>query len=156
VGEHDRERHQLRGLPARVAEHEPLISRAERVHAHGDVRRLLVDRRDDAAGLVVEAVLGAGVAHLFDRLAGDPRDVHVAGGRDLPRHHHEAGGEEALARDAARGILSDDRIEHRVRDLIGDLVRVPLRHRLGGEEVFGLRHVTPPVGILALPLKSAL
>src|SRR3989337_1531700 len=64
--------------------------RAERVPAHGDVRRLLVDRRDDAAGLVVEAVLGAGVTHLLDRLAGDPRNVHVAGGRDLPRHHPEA------------------------------------------------------------------
>ena len=73
VGEHDRERHQLRGLVARVAEHQPLVAgpdvverivvagvvlNLERVvDALGDVGRLLVERHDHRAGLGVEAVL---------------------------------------------------------------------------------------------------
>ena len=87
VREHDGERHQLLGLARRVAEHHPLVARAEQVervgvavlrleglvHALRDVRRLLVDRDDDAAGLVVEPVLGARVADLGDPVADDER-----------------------------------------------------------------------------------
>ena len=73
VGEHDRQRHQLFGLVAGVAEHQALVARPARVHAHGDVGGLLVDGGDDRAGLVVEAVLGAGVAHALDGLAHDRR-----------------------------------------------------------------------------------
>jgi len=38
VREHDGQRHQLRRLGARVAEHQPLVASAERVDAHRDVR----------------------------------------------------------------------------------------------------------------------
>ncbi len=38
VGEGNRHRHELFGLVAGVAEHEPLVAGATRVHAHGDVR----------------------------------------------------------------------------------------------------------------------
>jgi hypothetical protein len=76
VREHDRERHELLGLGARVPEHHPLVARAEAVErivvaalhlvggldAERDVRRLLVERDHDAAGVGVEAVLGAVVA----------------------------------------------------------------------------------------------
>src|SRR2546422_3186565 len=48
-------------------------------------RSLLVDRRDDAARLVVEPELGACVTDPADRVARDARDVHVTGGRDLAR-----------------------------------------------------------------------
>ena len=78
VREHDRERHELVGLARRVAEHHSLVTGAEQVERVGvavlrlvglvdalrDVRRLLVDCDDDAAGLVVEAVLRARVADL--------------------------------------------------------------------------------------------
>ena len=71
VRQHDRQRHQLLGLAAGVAEHQALVAGAARVDAHRDVGRLLVDRRDHRAGLVVEAVLGARVADVLDRLAHD-------------------------------------------------------------------------------------
>ena len=78
VREHDRQRHQLRASRRRVAEHHPLVAGADPVervvvagvvlHLEGgvdalrDVGRLLVERDDHAAGLGVEAVLGARVA----------------------------------------------------------------------------------------------
>ena len=86
VGQRDRQRHQLVGLVAGVAEHHSLVAGAGQVElvvvagvgaglvclvdALGDVRGLLVDRVDDRAGLVVEAELGVGVA--------DPLDVSRA------------------------------------------------------------------------------
>jgi hypothetical protein len=44
VGEHDRQRHQLRGLANGVPEHEALVSGAAAVDAERDVARLFVDR----------------------------------------------------------------------------------------------------------------
>ena len=106
------------------------------VDALGDVRRLLVDRGDDAAGLGVEAELGAGVADLGDLLARQLLDVDVGVGRDLPGDDHEPGGDQRLAGDPADGVVGEHRVEHRVGDLVGDLVRMSLGDRLGGEEEF--------------------
>src|SRR5206468_963856 len=72
VRHHDRERHQLGRLVTGEAEHHPRVAGAADVHALGDVGLLLVDAAHDAAGLGVEAVLGARVADLPDGLADDP------------------------------------------------------------------------------------
>ena len=146
--EHDRHRHELLGLVRRVAEHHPLVARADEVERIGvavlrlvrlvdalrDVGRLPVDRDDDAAGLEVEAVLGARVADLGDRLADDRANVDVGLGRDLAGDDDEAGGDQRLAGDAAVGVVGEDRVEDGVRDLIGDLVRMALGDRLRREE----------------------
>ncbi len=152
VRQHDGQGHQLRGLGARVAEHEALVAGAEVVHAHGDVAGLLVDGGDDAARLEVEAELRARVADLADGLAGDLGDVDVAGRGDLPRHHDEPGGEQGFAGHPARGVLGEDRVQHRVRDLVGDLVGMAFRHRLGREQVLLTRHHAPPY--ISLPRVS--
>ena len=70
VREPDRHRHEVVGLVARVAEHHPLVAGADLVVVVAgavarcstalstpmrDVGRLLVDRRDHAAGVAVEA-----------------------------------------------------------------------------------------------------
>ena len=148
VREHDRERHELLGLGARVAEHHPLVAGAELVErvvvaalhlvgpldAERDVGRLLVERDHDAAGVGVEAVLGPVVADALDRLAHEARDLDVGLRRDLAGHHHEPGRDERLAGDAPVRVVGEDGVEDRVRDLVGDLVRVALGHRLGREE----------------------
>ena len=85
VRERDRERHQLLGLRARVAEHHPLVARADPVErvvvvgvvlhlvggvdAEGDVRGLVVDGDEHAARLRVEAVLRPVVADLVQAVA---------------------------------------------------------------------------------------
>ena len=116
VREHDRQRHQLRRLVGRVAEHHPLVAGADRssgssssgsccslvrrVDALRDVGRLLVDRDHHAARLRVEAQLRA-CSRSRDRLAHDLADVDVRLGRDLAGDDDEARRDQRLAGDAA-------------------------------------------------------
>ena len=147
VRELDRQRHQLLGLVRGVAEHHPLVAGADPVDrvevavlhlerlvdALRDVGRLLVERHDHAARLGVEAVLGARVADVGDRLAHEPRDVDVRRRRDLAGDDDEARRDQRLAGDATLGVVGEDGVEDGVGDLVGDLVRVPLGDRLGAE-----------------------
>ncbi len=167
VRQHDRHRHQLVGLVARVAEHHPLVARTltverigvagvvlrlvGRIHALRDVGRLLVQRDDHAARVGVEAVLRAVVADLADLLAHEPRDVDVRLGRDLAGDHDEPGRDQRLARDTPQRILGEDGVEDRVRDLVGHLVGVPLgdglrreQERARGHDAEGYRTPTKP------------
>ena len=161
VGERDRERHQLLGLGARVAEHHPLVAGAgavERivvarvvlhlvggVHALRDVGRLLVDRDDHAARIGVEPVLGTVVADLAHLRADEARDVDVRLRGDLAGDDDEAGRDQRLAGDAAFAVVAEDGVEDGVRDLVGDLVRMALRDGFRGEREAVRRHVAPSV-----------
>ena len=92
VRQPDRHGHEVVGLVAGVAEHHALVAGALAVElllgdvgallvglvdALGDVGRLRVDRRHDAAGVAVEADRLAVVADALDRLAGDAGDLDV-------------------------------------------------------------------------------
>ena len=140
----------------RVPEHHPLVAGADTVErvvvagvvlrlvrgvdALGDVGRLLVDRDDHAAGLGVEAVLGAVVADLADLRAHEPRDVDVRLGRDLAGDDDEARRDERLAGDPPVRVLREHRVEDRVRDLVGHLVGMALGDGLRGEEERAVGH----------------
>ena len=158
----------------RVAEHHALVAGADEVDridalavldleglvdALRDVGALLVDADQDAAGLAVEAVLGAVVADVLDDAADDRGDVDVAVRADLAADDDQTGGGEALdgtahvvsaspccrpsvdeALGRKLGLARDDRVEHGVRDLVAHLVRVTLGHRLGREQVLAFRH----------------
>ena len=156
MGQMDGQRHQDVGVPACVPEHHALIAGALLIElvvvgwldAHlerlvdplGDVGRLLVDGGDDAARLVVEAVLGPGVADLGDGLAHHRRDVDVGMGRDLARDDHQPGGDQRLAGHPSVRVVSQDGVKHRVRDLVGDLVRMAFADRFGREQVLMVLH----------------
>ena len=87
VREPDRHRHEVFGLVAGVAEHHSLVAGADLVEAVAgagalldrlvdadrDVGRLVVDRRDDPAGVAVEPVGLAVVADATDGVAHDTR-----------------------------------------------------------------------------------
>ena len=147
VREHDRERHQLVRLAARVAEHHPLVAGADAVDRVGfavlrleglldalrDVGGLLVDRDHHTARLGIEAVLRARVADVADRVAHDRPHIDVRLGGDLARDDHEARRDQRLAGDAGVHVVRDDGVEDGVGDLVGDLVRVAFGDRLGGE-----------------------
>src|SRR3977135_1499250 len=98
MGQHDRERHEGRGLVRGVPEHHSLIARPALVHAHGDVARLAIDGREDGAGLRVEAAARVGVADRADRAAHDVGDMDVGGGGDLACYDGHARGDEGFAR----------------------------------------------------------
>ena len=105
VREPDRHRHEVIGLVAGVAEHHPLVARADLVvvvtvaaaqlerlvDALGDVGRLLVDRGDDAARVAVEPVRRVRVADPANRVADEARDVDVGVGADLAGDDDHAG-----------------------------------------------------------------
>ncbi len=150
VREHDRQRHQLRRLAASEPEHHALVAGAgqlERVFlpallhferfvdAHRDVGRLFVDRDRNAAGRGIEIV-----ADIRHGLPDEFRNVDVRLGRDLARHVHLARDDERFARHAPHGILSEDRIEHGVGDLVRDFVGMPLGHGLRRKET-AIRHL---------------
>nr|KYP59630.1 hypothetical protein KK1_015065 [Cajanus cajan] len=59
--------------------------------------------------------------------------VHVGLGCDFTEHHHHVGLGAGFASNLAVWVLLQARIEHSVRDLVAELVRVTLVHRFGCE-----------------------
>ena len=115
VGHGDRHRHELVGVSAREAEHHALVARAEGIEriagvslpmlegvvdALRDIRRLLLDRGHDPAGVPVQPELGIRIAHLNDGSTNDLRHVDPRLGRDLAGDECEPSGDEGLARHA--------------------------------------------------------
>ena len=148
MGQRDSHRHELRGLVAGVAEHHALVAGTVLelvifavlvlkglVDAHCDVAGLLVDVRDDAAGVAVKAVFCAVVAYLTNDLARDTRNVNIALGAYLTHDMDKAGGDGGLAGDAPLRVLLKDGVEHGVGDLVAYLIGMPLGHGFGCEKV---------------------
>ena len=110
----DRQRHQLRGVADRVAEHQALVAGAlgvqrvrgaldarlvRGVDALSDVGRLTADADVDAAGLPVEALVRVVVADVEDALAngvGDVGEGLLGRRRHLADHVHLPGGHQRL------------------------------------------------------------
>ncbi len=138
VRERDGGRHQHVGLVGRVAEHQALVAGALlalvlAVHALGDVGGLLADDVEHAAARAVEAHVGGVVADVEHGLAHQRFHVDPGAGGDLAGHDHHTGLDQRLAGDAPARVGRQDRIEHGIGDLVGDLVRVAFGNRFGGE-----------------------
>ena len=85
--------------------------------------RLIVEMT--RAGVRVEALQRVVVPDLANRLAHHGLEINISLGRNLTRDHHQAGAGQRLARHAAGRVLRQAGIQDRVRDLVGNLVRVP-------------------------------
>ena len=138
VRQRNRQRHELVGLGAGVAEHEALIAGAAWIDALGDVGRLLVNRGQNGARLVVEPVFRPGVADILDRIADDLLVVHGRLRGDLAGDHGDAGGHERLARDTPGGVLRENGVENGIGNLVGDLVGMAFGDGLRSEQVSAL------------------
>jgi hypothetical protein len=150
VREHDRKGHQLLRLVRRVPEHHSLVAGADpvewivvtrvvlhlvrRIDTLRDVGRLLVERDHDTARRRVEAPLRMRVADLRDPLAHELGNVDVDVGGDLARDDDEPCRDQRLAGNATQGILRQNGVDVGVRDLVGDLVRVPFGDGFRGKE----------------------
>ncbi|MNI35370.1 hypothetical protein D3C73_893930 [compost metagenome] len=138
----DRRRHVAVGFVGGIAEHQALVASAHffrllAVNALGDVRGLLADQVQHAAGGAVEADFGAVIADVHDDLAGQRFQVDPGAGGDLAGNDGNAGLDHGLAGHTGTLVLGQDRVQHRIGDLVGNLVRMAFRDRLGGEEVAG-------------------
>ncbi len=127
----DGQRHQLGRLAAGVAEHHALVARAARVHAHRDVGALLVDVGDYRARLCVEAIGGVRIADIPDHIARHLLQIHIRIGGDLAHNVHKARAGRCLAGHAAVWILLQHCVQNRIRDLIADLIGMPLGDGFG-------------------------
>ena len=150
--QHNRHRHQLLRLPAREAKHHPLIPRALLLvqpvafrHALRNIRRLLVYAGQHRARGTIESILRPGISDLLDRTPHQLRNIHVARRGDLSGHQRHPGGDQRLTRHPAIRVLSQHRIQDRIRNLIRHLVRMALGHRLRSEHT-PLCHVNPLLG----------
>ena len=166
VGKADGIRHQLRGLIGGIAEHHALIAGTDvelvrnaasfsahsalvavlaiqgLVNAHGDVCRLLIKGNNDAAGIGVKAVFGAGITDFSDGVTHRLLNIHVTVGGNLAHHKHKARRNRRLTGDAAHRILCDQCIQHRVRNLVADFIGMPLGHRLRSKQpLFQINHL---------------
>ena len=143
VGERKRERHILLGILAGISEHHALVSGALAVlafpdHAPVDVTALLVYGREDSAGIAVEHVLGLVVAYPVHHAAYGLLDVDICVvAVDFTSDHHKTGGAEGLAGYLRLRILTEELVEHCVRNLVCHLVRMAFGHRLGSKEISG-------------------
>ena len=145
VGELDRRGHQRVGFIRGIAEHDALIACAlvlvgAGVHALCDMGGLLVQQVGDFAGGVVEFFLL--IADVLDAGAGDVGDAfHIFGQlglvrqTDLTADDDAVGRGESLAGDARLGFFGEEGVQNRVGNAVADLVRVPFRDGLGGENV---------------------
>ncbi len=147
VRQPDRHRHQIRRVITRIPEHHALITRADLIETvretvtdllrlvdpHRNVRRLLIDRRQHRTRIAVEPERIVVVPDTAHRVAHHPRIIHIRLRADLTRDHHHPRRAHRLARHPRLRILLENRIQHRITDLIRHLVRMTLGHRLRRE-----------------------
>ena len=155
----ERRGHQARGLVGRVAEHDALVARAfvlvgTFIDAHRDFRRLAVEIVLEGELVPVEARLlvtdfldgvADGSLDFLERAIGPLAVLVDALAADFTREDDEVGRGQRLARDARIGVLAEEQIDDRVADLVGDLVGMAFRDRLGGEEKIGTHAWDPHV-----------
>ncbi|RMU72680.1 hypothetical protein ALP24_05656 [Pseudomonas syringae pv. aptata] len=139
VGEGDRRWHQHVGLVAGIAEHQALVAstlifRFAAVNALGDVYRLLADDVHHATGGAVETDVGAVVADVEDDITHDVFQIDPGRSRHFASDDRHTGLDQCFARYTCVFVFSDDGVQNRVGNLVGDLVRMPFGHGLGGEK----------------------
>ena len=150
VGHGDGVGHILLRLIGGIAEHHTLISRSDGVdlfvghgvllclqspvYTHGDIRRLLVNGGNHAAGIAVKSVFCPVISDFPDGLPDNFLNIHISLCGDLSHHQHQTGGHSSLAGHAAHGILLHQSVQNRVGDGITDLIRMAFRHRLGRKQ----------------------
>jgi len=146
VREPDRIGHQVRGFVAGEAEHQALVAGAERAvgvhHALVDLDRLMVEAHLHFAAIGIDAGRGILVAGIAQHLARDLRgavanllEQGLVGGPELAGDDDQVVGDEGFAGHLGRRLAAQEGVEDRIRNLVGELVRVSLGHRFGREEV---------------------
>ncbi|CAI9005570.1 NAD-specific glutamate dehydrogenase [Pseudomonas sp. IT-P44] len=164
VRERDRCWHQHVGFVAGVAEHQALVAgalifRLGTVNTLVDVRGLLADDVHHTASGAVEADIGAVVADVQNDVTHDFFQVDPGRRGDFTCDDCHAGFYQRFARHTGELVFSNDGVQHRIGNLVGDFVRMPFGHGLGGEEgVFA--HLDfflnlPMVSVASWPLKVA-
>ena len=154
MSQRDRQRHELRRLVRRIAEHHALVASTDSlsgvhlalagldslVHALGDIRRLLIEGYEDAAGIGIEAIFCPRIANFLDRITDNPRDIDIALRRNLADDMYLSRRYHRLAGNTAHGVLGQDGIEDAVGNLVCHLIRMTFSNRLRSKKHTFLTH----------------
>ncbi len=151
-------RHEVRGFPARIAEHDALVARALVFVAGGidalrDIARLCVQMHFDRRLFPMKALLF--IPDVLHGEAGDVGDVitgYLRGTAGLARNHHPVGGRQRFTCDSdvtrvpavARSDI-EERIDNLIRDAVANLVGMALGNRFAGEQIACTRQDAPPL-----------
>ena len=126
-------RHVVVGLVGGVAKHHALIAGALfflflAADALVDVAALLMDGREDTAGVVVELILGFAVANALDGFARHGLQVDVGVGVHLTHDDYLSCGDKRLHSAVSLRIVSQELVEDGIGNLVGHLVRMSFRN----------------------------
>ena len=101
---------------------------AARVNALGDIARLLVDGGNHGTGVRVESVQRVVIADGCNDATHKALEVDVSLRRDFARDHNQAGRGQSFGGDAAVWILFKAGVQYRIRNLVGNLIRMAFGH----------------------------
>ena len=118
MGVGNRHRHQLFGLIAGVAKHQPLVPRTITVDPHGDVAALRVQRDENAYRLGTEAHVRADIADVMHHIPDQLDVVQLSLGRDFPGENDKIRRAQCLARHAGEWVLGQQSVQHTIRNLV--------------------------------------
>jgi hypothetical protein len=93
-----------------------------------------MDGPDDGGGVHVKAIFRRNVTDLISNFPRNPGDIEERLRRNLAADVYQPHGDVCLARHARLGIVPQAFVQHRVRYLVAELVRMPFGHRLRGEK----------------------
>ena len=150
----DRQRHELRGLVGGITKHHALVTGTGcllhghltlaglqgRVHTLSNIRGLLIQRNQDAAGCIIKTVLGTGVADILHGIADNLGNIHITAGGNLAHHVHLTRGHQCLTGYAALRVLSNDGIKDGIGNLVSHFVGMSFGNGLGSEQHAFLAH----------------
>ena len=137
--------HPLRRFVAGKAEHHALIACAGAalaglagfqgvVYAHGDIRALRVYGGEHRTAVRAEAKACIHIADVAQNLPRDFVDRHIGGGGDFAHDLHKTRGCAGFARHARHGVAGQQRVKHRVADLVAYLIGMPLGDGFAGKK----------------------
>ena len=131
--------HQISGFCGGIAEHHALVTGAVikgigLLHAHVDIRGLLMQIHGDPAGIGIKAMTGLDIADFPHRAAGNGFIVHHGLGGDLTENVDAVGDGGDLTGYMRTGILLQQGIQDGIGDLVADLIGMTFGNAFGSEE----------------------
>ena len=141
----DRQGHQLRGLPAGVAGHDPLIPgtgilRRAVANTLSDIRRLWMKENLNVTVIRVQPQSGTVIADVPQHLPGHSLVIRFLPGADLPEQEQVIFPYGRLAGNSCLRVLRQQGVQHPIGHLIAQLIRVASGHSFRCQNV---HHVAP-------------
>ena len=107
------------------------------IHTARNIRALICQRDEYAAGGAVEAFLAAVIADAVDHLTHEDVDIHVGFRGNFAVSQHESGLNRGFASNPAGFVFLDHGVQDRVADLVAHFIGMTFGYRFGSEKVLG-------------------